>query len=102
MMKNSEARRFSKRYHTANSPPTGRKAINKTPKNRYFANARLHSFCFFAVATMASFMFKFCLYLKFTQRTACISFSLALEANFSEIYAVKVRVWAGELVKSGR
>lgn len=30
---------------------------------------------------------------KFTQRTACISFSLALEANFSEIYAVKVQVW---------
>ena len=24
------------------------------------------------------------------------------QANFSEIYAVKVRVWAGELVKSGR
>ena len=84
MMKNSEARRFSKRYHTANSPPTGRKAINKTPKNRYFANAHLHSFCFFAVATMASFMFKFCLFWDFT-----------FEANFSEIYVVKVRVWAG-------
>ena len=84
MMKNSEARRVSKRYHTANSPPTGRKAINKTPKNRYFANAHLHSFCFFAVATMASFMFKFCLFWDFT-----------FEANFSEIYVVKVRVWAG-------
>ena len=83
-MKNSEARRFSKRYHTANSPPTGRKAINKTPKNRYFANAHLHSFCFFAVATMASFMFKFCLFWDFT-----------FEANVSEIYVVKVRVWAG-------
>ena len=96
MMKNSEARRFSKRYHTANPPPTGRITINKTPKNRYFTNASRHSFCFFAVAYIASFMFKFCLYLKFTQRTACISFSLALEANFSEIYAVKVRVWASK------
>lgn len=40
-----------------------------------------HSFCFFAVATMASFMFKFCLFWDFMFR-----------ANFSEIYAVKVRV----------
>ena len=63
MMKNSEARRFSKRYHTANPPPTGRIIINKIPKNRYFTNARLHSFCFFAVASITSFMFKFCLYL---------------------------------------
>ena len=77
MMKNSEARRFSKRYHTANPPPTG--SINKTPKNRYFTNASRHSFCFFTVASIASFMFKFCLYLKFTQRTACVSFSLAVK-----------------------
>ena len=78
-MKNSEARSLSKRYFTANAPPTGTTAINKTPKNRYFINASRHSFCFFAVATIALFMFKFCLYLKFTQRTACISFSLAVK-----------------------
>lgn|GEM_PF-5475191 len=59
MMNNSDARRFSKKCPTANPPPTGRTAINKTPKNRYFANAHPHSFCFFAVATMALFMFKF-------------------------------------------
>ena len=62
MMKNSEARSLSKRYFAANAPPTGKITINKTPKNRYFTNARLHSFCFFAVASMASFMFKFCLF----------------------------------------
>lgn len=59
MMKNSEARSLSKRYFAANPPPTGRITINKTPKNRYFANAHPHSFCFFAVATMALFVFKF-------------------------------------------
>ncbi len=91
MMKNSGVRRFSKKYPTANPPPAGRITINKTPKNRYFTNASRHSFCFFAVASIASFMFKFCLFWDFT-----------FEANFSEIYAVKVRVWAGELVKSGR
>lgn len=63
MMKNSEARSLSKRYFAANAPPTGRITINKTPKNRYFTNASRHSFCFFAVAYIASFMFKFCLYL---------------------------------------
>ena len=63
MMKNSEARSLSKRYFAANAPPTGRITINKTPKNRYFANAHPHSFCFFTVASIASFMFKFCLYL---------------------------------------
>ena len=58
MMKNSDARRFSKKYPTANPPPTGKITINKTPKNTYFANASLHSFCFFAVTSIASFMFK--------------------------------------------
>ena len=82
MMKNSEARSLSKRYFAANAPPTGRITINKTPKNRYFTNASRHSFCFFAVAYIASFMFKFCLFWDFT-----------FEANFSEIYAVKVQVW---------
>ena len=85
MMKNSEARSLSKRYFTANAPPTGTTAINKTPKNRYFTNARLHSFCFFAVASIASFMFKFYLFWDFMFR-----------ANFSEIYAVRVRVWASK------
>ncbi len=79
MMKNSGVRRFSKKYPTANPPPAGRITINKTPKNRYFANAHPHSFCFFAAATIASFIFKFRLYLKFTQRTACVSFSLAVK-----------------------
>ncbi len=44
-----------------------------------------HSFCFFTVATMASFMFKFYLFWDFMFR-----------ANFSEIYAVKARVWASK------
>jgi len=47
MMKNSGARRFSKRCYTANPPPTGSTIINKIPKNRYFTNASRHSFCFF-------------------------------------------------------
>ena len=85
MMKNSEARSLSKRYFTANAPPTGTTAINKTPKNRYFTNACLHSFCFFLVASIASFMFKFCLFR-----------ILRFRANFSEIYAAKARVWASK------
>ena len=85
MMKNSEARSLSKRYFAANAPPTGRITINKTPKNRYFANASRHSFCFFTVASIASFMFKFCLFLGFY-----------VWREFGEIYAVKVRVWASK------
>ena len=84
-MKNSDARRFSKKCPTANLPPTGSIIINKIPKNRYFTNASRRSFCFFTVASIASFMFKFCLFWDFT-----------FEANFSEIYAVKVRVWASK------
>ena len=85
MMKNSGARRFSKRCHTANPPPTGSTIINKIPKNRYFANASRHSFCFLAVATIASFRFKILPLFKI-----CAMY-FAPEANFSKIYAAKIR-----------
>lgn len=59
----------------------GTTQINKKPKTIFLMMIPRHSFCFFAVATMASFMFKFYLFWDFMFR-----------ANFSEIYAVKVRV----------
>ncbi len=85
MMKNSGARRFSKRCPTANPPPTGSIIINKIPKNRYFRNASRHSFCFLAVAIIASFRFKI---LPFSKIYAA---DFALGANFSKIYAAKIR-----------
>ena len=88
MMKNSEARRFSKRYHTANPPPTG--SINKTPKNRYFTNASRHSFC----CCLYRFVYVQILSLSKIYAADGLRFFFARgQANFSEIYAVKVRVW---------
>ena len=85
MMINITPNSLLKIFSATKIPLSGNMAIKKIPKNRYFTNARLHSFCFFTVATMASFMFKFCLFWDFMFR-----------ANFSEIYAVKARVWASK------
>ena len=73
-------------------------AIKKIPKNRHFANASLHSFCFFAVASIASFMFKFCLYLIIYAAEGLYFFFARGQANFSEIYVVKVRVLASKQI----
>ena len=82
MMINITPNSLLKIFSATKIPLSGNMAIKKIPKNRHFANASLHSFCFFAVASIASFMFKFYLFLGFTFR-----------ANFSKIYVVKVRVW---------
>ena len=62
MMINITPNSLLKIFSATKIPLSGNMAIKKIPKNRYFTNARLHSFCFFAVASMASFMFKFCLF----------------------------------------